>query len=94
MIIKQLHFLEPKESSEFSRYTFSSPLLEFQKHEQRHRLCSYMWSRGREVKMFDIHMICFRGHGIVLHLIYHRITSPDLRLLPEKVVHGQSRNSC
>lgn len=44
-----------------------------------------MWSRGREVKMSDIHMIRFRGHGIVLHLIYHRITSPDLRLLPEKV---------
>lgn len=44
--------------------------------------------------MSDIHMICFRGHGIVLHLIYHRITSPDLRLLPDSVVHGQPRNSC
>lgn len=72
---KTITFSRTQRSSEFSRYTLSSPLLEFQKHEQSHRLCSYILSTRREVKMSDIHMICFRRHGIVLHLVYHRMTS-------------------
>lgn len=92
IILKQLHSLEPRETAN-SLDIRSLLLLEFQKHEQGHRLCSYMWSTGREVNISDIHKIYFTGHQIGLHLTYQKSTFPNLRLLPERLWCKDSRKT-